>query len=67
MRPAIHDGLVLYAPLSHPERVAAGMSMVNSNGKRPKRDHDPLKRESKLAAFLVLALLMGAIGGGLWL
>lgn len=29
MQPAIHNGLVLHAPLEHPERLAAGMADVS--------------------------------------
>lgn len=39
-------------------RIAAGMSMANSDGKRHTREYDPLKRESRVGAFLAIALFM---------
>jgi hypothetical protein len=56
--------------MTHPERLAAGMSMVNSDGKMHSREYTPFTPWPlwKLALHaLGLALLMGAIGGGLWL
>lgn len=56
--------------MTHPERLAAGLSMVNSDGKMHSREYTAFKCDPlwKLALHaLGLALLMGAIGGGLWL
>lgn len=69
MKPAIHDGLVLYAPIEHPERMAAGMSAANSDGKMHSREYTPFTPWPlwKLALHaLGLALLMGAVCSPLW-
>ena len=47
-------------------RIAAGMSMANSDGKRHTREYDPLKRESRVGAFLALAMVMALILSPLW-
>ena len=47
-------------------RIAAGMSMANSDGKRHSREYDPLKKESKVGAFLAVAIGMALILSPLW-
>lgn len=66
MKPAIHDGLVLYAPIEHPERMAAGMSAANSDGKKPKRDYDPLKRPRPSLGDVLGVLVIFGLCFGLW-
>lgn len=56
--------------MKHPERLAAGMSFANSDGKRHNREYQiPFKREpigKLMPAFLAIALLMALVCSPLW-
>ena len=66
MKPAIHDGLVLYAPLAKRDYLAAGMSAANSDGKKPKRDYDPLKRPRPSLGDVLGVLVIFGLGFAVW-
>lgn len=50
----------------HPERLAAGMSMVNSDGKKPKRDYDMLKRSRPSLGDVLGVLVIFGLAFGVW-
>lgn len=52
--------------MTHPERLAAGLSMVNSDGKKPKRDYDPLKRSRPSLGDVLGVLVIFGLGFAVW-
>lgn len=62
MKPAIHDGLVLYAPMDHPERIAAGMADVSDCELR----YPPKRKGITLGDVLGVLVIFGLCFGALW-
>ena len=62
MKPAIHDGLVLYAPMDHPERLAAGMADVSDCDLR----YSPIKRPRPTLGDVLGVLVIFGLGFAVW-
>lgn len=62
MKPAIHDGLVLYAPMDHPERLAAGMADVSDC----ELCYPPTKRKGITLGDVLGVLVIFGLAFGVW-
>jgi len=52
--------------MTHPERLAAGLSMVNSDGKRHAREYDPFKRPRPTLGDVLGVLVIFGLAFGVW-